>query len=250
MTPISEVVCQILDQIDEAFSKRCFHFTGHEDFDVFLGGRDSCDVMVVMGKPKVGKTELLLSMAYLNIKSTEQSIWYVTGKDSLEELTLRLISMHTGWSVSKIIEADFFDDEWVQLTTAINEVQSWPIYFWDHRQFSLYKWRGEVVGGDNCPSMLIMDDLDHQQGIDDLLSFTDDLQETNNLSVIKVVFSLGNEADEAIKANILKTADSNRLLLAELNHDYIHEGTTCNISAMWQSGRQYKQLKLKWYSQA
>lgn len=249
MTPISEIVCHIMHRIDVAFFKRCIHFTGHEAFDGFLFLKECEDVLLVTGRQGVGKTALMLSIAYNNLKDTKQKIYYVSGNEKSEALTLRLISMLTGWPVSKIVEADFFDDEWAQLTKALNTVSAWPLYFEDINRFSLGEWCDSVVGGDHHSVMLIVDDLDYRFLNDDLLSFIVTLKHAASMSGVRIVcgfgdICLGTDEDETVSQEILSVANANRLILAELTTDPEQERTVCTVSSLRKSERQYKRLLL------
>lgn len=116
--------------------------TGLRDMDKTLGGLQPSDLVILAGRPAMGKTSLVtniafnIAKAYKGEKQPDGSIKTVNGgivgffslEMSSEQLATRIIAEQAGISSYKIRRGDITDDEFFRLTDAAREMQSIPFY--------------------------------------------------------------------------------------------------------------------------
>lgn len=113
-------------------------FTGFEMIDNAFGGLRPGEVTLIGGRPSMGKTSLALRIA-LNAARAGKNVLYFTTECSPMALDIRLVSMISGISSSKLREWDLSDDEWEVFKKTIGEVKKLPIRFVQGDSFQTIK---------------------------------------------------------------------------------------------------------------
>jgi replicative DNA helicase len=116
--------------------------TGLDDLDQLMGGLQQSDLVIVAGRPGMGKTALATNMAY-NVASEyrgrprpDGSIETVTGgivgffslEMSAEQLATRILSEQTEIPSSRIRRGDISESDFAKLAAAAQTMQSIPLY--------------------------------------------------------------------------------------------------------------------------
>jgi replicative DNA helicase len=100
--------------------------TGFIDLDRILGSLIKSNVYILAGRPKVGKTGFLLSIAHHVAKSGKR-----VGIFSLEmsrlQVSQRLISMESGVDLHNMILGKLSDNDWPSFTNGVEHVADLPI---------------------------------------------------------------------------------------------------------------------------
>ena len=119
--------------------------TGMRDLDYKLGGLQSSDLVIVAGRPGMGKTALATNIAF-NIAQAYQSqmrpdgsletlnggiIGFFSLEMSSEQLATRIIAEQSGVPSYKIRRGDITDLEFQRISEAARQMQSVPFYI-DH----------------------------------------------------------------------------------------------------------------------
>jgi replicative DNA helicase len=124
---IAEAVSEAYDWTDRAARGEIVGVpTGFIDLDHILGSMIAGNVYIVAGRPKQGKTALLLSIAHNAAKSGKR-----VGMFSLEmsriQVAQRLIAMESGVSVQSSIQGTLKDSEWPSYTNGVELAAALPI---------------------------------------------------------------------------------------------------------------------------
>ena len=98
--------------------------------DEKIVGFHPADFVIIAGRPGMGKTSFALSVAYYMAREGIP-VCFFSIEMPIRLLLLRLLSMHTGIPLKKIIAKKFHDSERVKISTAAREIASLPIYFND-----------------------------------------------------------------------------------------------------------------------
>lgn len=106
--------------------------SGLKMFDMITGGLQRGNVIVIGGRPGVGKTSLALGFT-LDASSTGSSVLYLTMDNSNEINSRRLLAMKSEISYRKTCSADLTSDEWVALTATAATLSEMPITIRDER---------------------------------------------------------------------------------------------------------------------
>jgi replicative DNA helicase len=116
--------------------------TGLKDLDEKLGGLQSSDLLVLAGRPAMGKTALATNLAY-NVARSYKAEYRTDGsvevKDggvvaffslemSAEQLATRIIAEQSGISSERIRRGKITDDEFNRLVDVSRELNALPLY--------------------------------------------------------------------------------------------------------------------------
>ncbi|ABS65074.1 replicative DNA helicase [Parvibaculum lavamentivorans DS-1] len=119
--------------------------TGLRDLDQRLGGLQPSDLLILAGRPSMGKTALATNIAFSAAKSYKaehHADGTVTATDgaivgffslemSAEQLATRLLAEQSGVPSERIRRGNIHEDEFHQLVDAARELQSIPLYIDD-----------------------------------------------------------------------------------------------------------------------
>ena len=105
--------------------------TGFIDLDKLLIGLQPSDLVLVAGRPGMGKTSLLLSLLLSASQASHQSVAIFTLEMSGEQLVLRLLSQVSGIDSQRLRSGRLTDDEWSLFAAAADKLSQLPVYLDD-----------------------------------------------------------------------------------------------------------------------
>lgn len=120
--------------------------TGLTDLDHILSGLQSSDLIILAGRPSMGKTALAINIAVnackdLINKDTTNEEKRAVGIFSLEmssdQLSSRILSMETSISATKFRSGTITEDEWQVISTRSAEIAEMPIFIDDTPALSI-----------------------------------------------------------------------------------------------------------------
>lgn len=104
--------------------------TGFKALDGLLGGFQKSDLIVFAGRPGMGKTSFLLTVA-LNIARFGARVALFTMEMGVEQMVQRLISMETGIRIQQLRTANLNANEHSRFTEAVGRIANLPIFIDD-----------------------------------------------------------------------------------------------------------------------
>ena len=131
--PIWDAVSEYYDKIEELLERgeRTVGVpTGFRELDLKLGGLQKSDLIVFAGRPGMGKTSWILTVA-LNAARLGKRVAIFTMEMGAEQLVQRLISMETRISITQLRTAKINAREQTRLTEAIGRISNLPIFIDD-----------------------------------------------------------------------------------------------------------------------
>ena len=131
--PIWDAVSDYYDEIEkllEMGSGTVGTPTGFRDLDGLLSGFQKSDLVVFAGRPGMGKTSWILTVA-LNAARRGSRVAIFTMEMGVEQMVQRLLSMETGISITKLRTANINPREQTRLTEAIGRISSLPLFIDD-----------------------------------------------------------------------------------------------------------------------
>ena len=124
----------VIDQIDEAFanpdSLRGLP-TGFADFDKMTGGLRPGDLVIVAGRPSMGKTTLAVNMAEyaaLHTRNKPASVAIFSMEMPSEQVITRMLSSIGGVPLHNLRSGKISDDDWVRITSATSQLSEAKIF--------------------------------------------------------------------------------------------------------------------------
>jgi replicative DNA helicase len=124
----------VIDQIDEAYANpetlRGLP-TGFSDFDKMTGGLRPGDLVIVAGRPSMGKTTLAVNMAeYAALRAGEKraSVAIFSMEMPSEQVITRMLSSIGGVPLHNLRSGQISDDDWVRITSATSQLSEAKIF--------------------------------------------------------------------------------------------------------------------------
>jgi replicative DNA helicase len=134
LQPIQQVLGEVYDRVDQ-LSRRSEEIygvpTGLIDLDRLLGGLQKSDLLIVAGRPGMGKTGFLLSIAKNAAMKHKKHVAVFSLEMSNEQLVQRLIAQETGIDTQRLRTGKLTEDEWPLFTHAIEVLADTHIYLDD-----------------------------------------------------------------------------------------------------------------------
>jgi replicative DNA helicase len=211
-TPINSIIKESLDLVDK-LSKRKEHITGvptgFYDLDDITAGLQPSDLVVIAGRPSMGKTSLALGMAaHAAIFSLEMS---------KPQIVLRMLSSEARVDSHGLRTGKLQKEDWWRLAEAAGRLEQAPIYIDDTGGITVQQMRGKArrLKAERGLALLIVDYLQLMQGRSDSESRQQEISDISRslkalakeLNVPVVALSQLSRAVEARKPPIPMLAD-------------------------------------------
>src|SRR4029077_1796551 len=133
-TAVRTLLPGVIDQIDEAYSNpgslRGLP-TGFTDFDKMTGGLRPGDLVIVAGRPSMGKTTLAVNMAeYAALRAADKraSVAIFSMEMPSEQVITRMLSSIGGVPLKNLRGGRISDDDWVRITSATSQLSEAKIF--------------------------------------------------------------------------------------------------------------------------
>ncbi len=110
--------------------------TGFTDLDKMLGGLQRGDLLIVAARPGVGKTSLMLNLAYNAAHRHRQRVAVFSLEMGNEQLIQRFAATETGIDSQRLRRGDLNDDEWARLSQVCMQMSEMPIFLDDSPSLS------------------------------------------------------------------------------------------------------------------
>ncbi len=133
LQPIQQVLSEVYDRVDHLSQREDEIYgvpTGLIDLDKLLGGLQKSDLLIVAGRPGMGKTGFMLSIAKNAAQKHKKHVAMFSLEMSNEQLVQRLLAQETGIDTQRMRTGKLTEDEWPLFTHAI-EVLSDTVIFLD-----------------------------------------------------------------------------------------------------------------------
>jgi replicative DNA helicase len=119
---IKELVAGALDRIDELFTKQnpiTGVPTGWKDFDELTSGLQPSDLIVIAGRPSMGKTSMVLNIVEHAAIKDRLTVAVFSMEMPGEQLAMRLMSSLGHIDQHRIRTGKLNDDDWPRLTSSV-----------------------------------------------------------------------------------------------------------------------------------
>jgi replicative DNA helicase len=117
--------------------------TGYKKLDEMTSGFQKGDFIVLAGRPSMGKTAMMMSMA-MHSCERKFAIGVFSLEMSAEQLTLRLLSGESGVAHQNIRNATITSDEWVELTNVAARLADYKLFIDDTPMLSIMDLRAKA----------------------------------------------------------------------------------------------------------
>ncbi len=104
--------------------------TGLNALDGLIGGLNRSDLLIIAGRPAMGKTSVATNIACSCVK-TDKKVLFVSLEMTKEQLVNRILSEQTGISSNSIRSGDLSPEQFTDLVMASNRIEDWPLFIDD-----------------------------------------------------------------------------------------------------------------------
>lgn len=124
--------------------------TGLTDMDRYLGGLHPSDLLILAGRPSMGKTALATNiafnaaMAYSKSKTDGAPVAFFSLEMSAEQLAARILSAEAGVPSDKIRRGDIRADDFTKILDVSRSINSTPLYIDDTPGLSITAFRNRA----------------------------------------------------------------------------------------------------------
>jgi replicative DNA helicase len=144
---LKEIVKDSIETIDKLYQKKA-HVTGvptgYVDFDIKTAGLQSSDLIVIAGRPSMGKSAFAIGIAeYVGvIEKTPVALFSL--EMSKEQLVQRMLCSHARVDAHKVRTGYLATSDWPRLTAAAGKLSEAPIFIDDSPAISVMELRAKA----------------------------------------------------------------------------------------------------------
>jgi replicative DNA helicase len=144
---LKEIIKNSIETIDRLYQKKA-HVTGvptgFVDLDLKTAGLQPSDLIIVAGRPSMGKSALALSMAEYAGVTAKIPIALFSLEMSKEQLVQRMLCSHARVDANKVRTGYLAASDWPRLTAAAGKLSEAPIFIDDTPAISVMELRAKA----------------------------------------------------------------------------------------------------------
>lgn len=143
--------------------------SGFYDLDSLTQGFQKSDLIIIAGRPSMGKTALGLNITVNVIKNLKLPVLFFSLEMSKEQIMYRLLSMETNINQIRLKSGKLYQNDWIKLTKIIKIISKLPFFIDDSVDLSIENIRSKiktVLFEQNQIGLIIIDYLQLMQSFD------------------------------------------------------------------------------------
>ena len=120
---INEILVKTIDRIDELFNTNegiTGISTGFTDLDGMTSGLQPADLVIVAGRPSMGKTTFAMNLVENAVLRTDKVVLVFSLEMPSDSIVMRMLSSLGRIDQTKVRSGKLDDDDWPRLTSAVN----------------------------------------------------------------------------------------------------------------------------------
>ncbi|MFP4086283.1 MAG: replicative DNA helicase [Desulfobacteraceae bacterium] len=117
--------------------------TGFERFDRLTAGLQPSDLIIIAGRPSMGKTAFALNIGYNAAQKTQKGVAVFSLEMSKQQLGLRLLGFDSGINATRLRTGDLRDGDWQRLTESANRLSESLIFIDDSSAISVLEMKAK-----------------------------------------------------------------------------------------------------------
>ena len=133
----SDALKNAVEVIDEAFKrdgKIAGLPTGLRDLDKKLGGLHNSDLIIIAGRPSMGKSALAINFVEHAIMSDRSALVFSLEMPS-EQIVMRLLSSLGRIDQNRLRTGELLDEDWTRFTGAVSQLRDKKLYIDDNYEY-------------------------------------------------------------------------------------------------------------------
>jgi replicative DNA helicase len=118
--------------------------SGFYDLDSLTQGFQKSDLIIIAGRPSMGKTALSLNIASNVIKNSKLPVLFFSLEMSKEQIMYRLLAMETNINQMRLKNGKLYQNDWVKLNKMIKIISKFPLFIDDTFNLSIQDIRSKI----------------------------------------------------------------------------------------------------------
>ena len=166
---VKEVLGKVVDRIDTLFesdSPVTGLSTGFTDFDMQTSGLQPADLVIVAGRPSMGKTTFAMNLAENAAIKSKQPVAVFSMEMPADALAMRMLSSLGQIDQHRLRTGQLNDDDWPRLTSAIAILNEAPLFIDDTPALTVTELRARArrLKREHGLSLIVIDYIQLMQG--------------------------------------------------------------------------------------
>ena len=118
--------------------------SGFYDLDSLTQGFQKSDLIIIAGRPSMGKTALSLNIALNVIKTSKLPVLFFSLEMSKKQIMYRILSMETSINQTRLRSGKLYQNDWVKLNKIIKIISRLPLFLDDMPDLSVQDIRSKI----------------------------------------------------------------------------------------------------------
>ncbi|GHB16694.1 replicative DNA helicase [Salinicola rhizosphaerae] len=144
---MSDLLTKAVDRIDELFNMKgemTGISTGFRDLDEMTSGLQPSDLVIIAGRPSMGKTTFAMNLVEHAVVSNDKPVIVFSMEMPAESLMLRMLSSLGRIDQTRVRTGQLEDEDWPRLTSAVNLLKDRQLFIDDTPALSPNELRSRV----------------------------------------------------------------------------------------------------------
>ena len=146
LVPFSDTIIQTFNELEKFHNQTALPGieTGFYDLDAMTGGLQRSDLIIIAGRPSMGKTAFGLGLVAHIAKNFNLPVAIFSLEMSKEQLSMRLLASEAEIESNRLRSGRFVQDDYSTISTAIGTLSNLPIYIDDSANVTVMQVRSQV----------------------------------------------------------------------------------------------------------
>nr|YP_009495817.1 DNA replication helicase [Plagiogramma staurophorum]AWT38256.1 DNA replication helicase [Plagiogramma staurophorum] len=118
--------------------------SGFYDLDALTQGFQKSDLIIIAGRPSMGKTALCLTIGLNIIKNLKLPVLFFSLEMSNEQIMYRILSMETNINQMRLRSGRLYQNDWIKLNKVIKILSKLPLFLDDIPDLSIQHIRSKI----------------------------------------------------------------------------------------------------------
>ena len=118
--------------------------SGFYDLDLLTQGFQKSDLIIIAGRPSMGKTALSLNIALNVIKTSKLPVLFFSLEMSKKQIMYRLLSSEAGVDQIRLKNGKLYQNDWIKLNKIIKILSKLPFFIDDGASLSVQEIRSKI----------------------------------------------------------------------------------------------------------
>jgi replicative DNA helicase len=118
--------------------------SGFKDLDSLTQGFQKSDLIIIAGRPSMGKTALSLNIALNLIRTSKLPVLFFSLEMSKEQIMYRLLSMETNISQMRLKSGKLYQNDWLKLNKMLKIISKFPLFIDDTFDLSIQDIKSKI----------------------------------------------------------------------------------------------------------